>query len=106
MNALPPVSVVTDHARERARERYGVWLHPMDLDAIKGMCGRQTIVRTQSNGAVHMIKFRGIVMVPVIRGDAIITFLPHKALTNKATKEGRLRAYRSRRGDIRGRRPQ
>lgn len=105
MNALPPVTLITDHACIRARERYGLSLSAQDIGKIKAMCSRRTIVRTDSRGTVHLIVYRRIAMAPVIRGDVIVTFLPEGALYSARLKRKRHDAFVRCRGKVKGRRP-
>lgn len=103
MSALPPISLVTEHAQVRALERYGMRLTEADLDAIKALCRLRTIVRKDSRGTVHMIVYRRVVMVPVVRGDVIVTFLPERELYSDRLKRRRQQAFVRMRGNIRGR---
>lgn len=75
----------TDHARIRAKERYGLDLTDADLCEIVDAClgGKAVIQRAKAGCTVYIFDRAGTRMVPLIDPERrlLITFLPDDAVT-------------------------
>jgi hypothetical protein len=70
----------TEHARDRARERYGLELSDADLQGIWRTCVNRTALLAKADDKTHIfiVQFKGTSVVPVLpaNDERIITFLP------------------------------
>ena len=70
----------THHARDRARERYGVDLSDDDIIEIWTLCttGKAMLARVSESARIYCLRFRDMVIVPLLTPDEarIVTFLP------------------------------
>lgn len=83
----------TPHARERAKERYGLELTIPDLSFIAHACNlaKAALLRVQTNGAkVYCVEVRGVKTFPVISHDrVIVTFQPPDFLVASVARKHR-----------------
>lgn len=87
---------MTDHAIQRAMERYGVELTRTDIrtmeEAIKD--SRSIVVHSHNGGQVHMINHQGVVFLGVPGNVGhIVTFLPPEALNAEHNRTRRKEKY-------------
>lgn len=70
----------TNHARDRALDRYGLDLTDQDLEAIYWTCvgGTALCGKTDDRGHIYMMRFRDIQICPVLSRmkSCIVTFMP------------------------------
>lgn len=94
--ALLPIHerrAMTQHAIDRARERYGLELTEQDIEALRGalVAGRAVLLKQMPDGYRHMMAMlgeRALIVVWHPERQAIITVLPKNA-RKKAVPLGR-----------------
>ena len=92
------MTAFTFHARDRARERYGIELDASDFREIADACkpgGAAVLMHEGRHGKHYLLTYRGTQIVPVVSclDGAIVTFAPLATLTGA----GR-RAHQQKRG--------